>query len=106
MTMMRINGLVGAASGPAKKVRDDVSGVSGIETAFILPVMLIIYLGLLDLTTVLSASRRVTEMASTLADLVTQSTGTTNKAQLQGFYRAATAIMDPFSTTDLTLEVF
>ena len=28
------------------------------------------------------------------------------KAELQGFYRASTAIMDPYSTTDLSLEVF
>jgi Flp pilus assembly protein TadG len=30
----------------------NVTGVAGIEAAFILPVMLIIYFGLLDLTTV------------------------------------------------------
>jgi hypothetical protein len=45
-------------------------------------------------------------MASTLADLVTQSTGTTTKAELAGFYRASTAIMEPYSTNDLTLEIF
>ena len=86
----------------AKSFVANINGVAGIEAAFIFPAMLLLYFGLLDLTTVLSANRRVTQMASTLADLVTQSTSTTSKAELQGFYRASTAIMDPYSTTDLS----
>jgi Flp pilus assembly protein TadG len=104
--MMMINRLIDSAAAQSKAYFGNVMGVAGIEAAFILPVMLLIYFGLLDLTTVLSANRRVTQMASTLADLVTQSTGTTTKAELAGFYRASTAIMDPYSTNDLTLEVF
>jgi Flp pilus assembly protein TadG len=104
--MMMINRLIDSAAARSKAYFGNVMGVAGIEAAFIFPVMLLIYFGLLDLTTVLSANRRVTQMASTLADLVTQSTGTTTKAELAGFYRASTAIMDPYSTKDLTLEVF
>ena len=104
--MMRIDSGIAANLDCAKSFFANIKGVAGIEAAFIFQVMLMIYFGLLDLTTVLSADRRVTQMASTLADLVTQSTGTTTKAELQGFYRASTAIMDPYSTTDLSLEVF
>ena len=103
--MMTINRLVDSAATRSKAFFANVMGVAAIEAALILPVMLMIYFGLLDLTTVLSANRRVTQMASTLADLVTQSPGTTTKAELAGFYRASTAIMDPYSTNDLTLEV-
>jgi Flp pilus assembly protein TadG len=103
---MMIIRLTDSAAKQSKAFLRNVMGVAGIEAAFILPVMLLIYFGLLDLTTMLSANRRVTQMASTLADLVTQSTGTTSKAQLAGFYRASTAIMDPYSTNDLTLEIF
>jgi Flp pilus assembly protein TadG len=104
--MMTINRLVDSTATRSKAFFANVMGVAAIEAALILPVMLMIYFGLLDLTTVLSANRRVTQMASTLADLVTQSPGTTTKAELAGFYRASTAIMDPYSTNDLTLEVF
>jgi Flp pilus assembly protein TadG len=103
---MMIIRLIDSAAKQSKAFLRNVMGVAGIEAAFILPVMLLIYFGLLDLTTMLSANRRVTQMASTLADLVTQSTGTTSKAELAGFYRASTAIMDPYSTNDLTLEIF
>src|SRR5262247_575278 len=104
--MTMIEWVIDSAATRSKVFLRNVMGVAAIEAAFIFPVMLMIYFGLLDLTTVLSANRRVTQMASTLADLVTQSTGTTTRAELQGFYRAATAIMDPYSTTDLSLEVF
>jgi Flp pilus assembly protein TadG len=104
--MTTIDRLIGSAARQSRVFFRNVRGVAGIEAAFIFPVMLLIYFGLLDLTSVLSANRRVTQMASTLADLVTQSTGTTSKAELAGFYRASTAIMDPYSTNDLALEVF
>ena len=81
-----INRPIGAAAHRLRKFVASIEGVAGIEAAFILPVMLVIYFGLLDLTTVLSANRRVTQLASTLADLVTQSTGTITKAELDGFY--------------------
>lgn len=104
--MIRMASAIAVSRCRAKSFVASINGVAGIEAAFIFPVMLMLYFGLLDLTTVLSANRRVTQMASTLADLVTQSTSTTTKAELQGFYRASTAIMDPFSTADLSLEVF
>ena len=67
--MMMINRLIGSAATLSKAFFGNVMGVAGIEAAFIFPVMLMIYFGLLDLTTVLSANRRVTQMARTLADL-------------------------------------
>src|SRR5262245_3465664 len=104
--MIKIGELIDSTVTQAKAFFCNARGVAGIEAAFILPVMVLIYFGLLDLTSALSANRRVTQMASTLADLVTQSNGTTSKAELAGFYRASTAIMDPYSTNGLTLEVF
>ena len=84
----------------------DVRGVTSIEVAFIFPVMLIIYFGLVDASNLLSASRRVTLTASTLADLTTQAPATITKAELDGFFNAASAIMDPFPASEIALEVF
>ena len=104
--MTKIGELIDSTVTQSKVFFRNARGVAGIEAAFILPVMVLIYFGLLDLTFALSANRRVTQMTSTLADLVTQSNGTTSKAELAGFYRASTAIMAPYSTDGLTLEVF
>ena len=66
--MTRINFANGTALDRSKSFLSNIKGVAGIEAAFIFPVMLMIYFGLLDLTSVLSANRRVTQMASTLAE--------------------------------------
>ena len=85
---------------------NDQKGVASIEMAFIFPVMLLAYFGLVDITNALSADRRVTLTASTLADLVTQAPGSITEADMNGFFDAASPIMDPFPTGSLTLEVF
>jgi Flp pilus assembly protein TadG len=90
----------------ACRFRDDVRGVAAIEMAFIFPVMLVIYFGLVDVTNLLSANRRVTLTSSTIADLVTQASGTVTNADLEGFFNAASPIMDPFSADQMGLELF
>jgi Flp pilus assembly protein TadG len=51
--MTRINFANGIALDRSKSFLSNIKGVAGIEAAFIFPVMLMIYFGLLDLTTVL-----------------------------------------------------
>lgn len=86
--------------------RKDTRGVAAIEMAFILPLMLLIYFGLVDAGKLLSAHRRVTLTASTLGDLVTQAPGTITKADIDGFFEAASPIMDPLPASAISLEVF
>jgi len=82
------------------------SGVAAIEMAFIFPVMLLLYFGLVDVTNLLSANRRVTLAASTLGDLVTQSAETIKKADLTGIYAAVAPIMDPFPSADVKIQIY
>ncbi len=82
------------------------SGVAAIEMAFIFPVMLLLYFGLVDVTNLLSANRRVTLAASTVGDLVTQSAETIKKADLTGIYKAVAPVMDPFPSKDVKIQVF
>ena len=94
------------ANSKAVRFRDDLRGVAAIELAFIFPVMLILYFGLVDVTNLLSANRRVTLTSSTIADLSTQASGTVTDADLQGFFNAAAPIMDPFDSANMGLELF
>ncbi|MAC38359.1 MAG: pilus assembly protein TadE, partial [Oceanicaulis sp.] len=50
----------------------DCRGLSAVEFALIAPVMILLYLGAVDLSLVLSIDRKVTSAASALADLVAQ----------------------------------
>ncbi|CAN5344719.1 hypothetical protein BH10PSE7_BH10PSE7_17300 [soil metagenome] len=89
-----------------KNLRRDQSGMAAIEMAFVFPVMLTIYFGLVDVTNLLSANRRVTLAASTLADLVTQAPGVITKADLTGFYNAVKPIMDPFPSDTVGIQIY
>lgn len=106
-TVGRLASSTGRLTGfQARRFKDDKSGVAAVELAFIFPVMLVLYFGLVDVTNLLSANRRVTLTSSTIADLVTQSSGTVTESDLQGFFNAAAPIMDPLDTTSMGLELF
>ncbi|MGE0212391.1 MAG: TadE/TadG family type IV pilus assembly protein [Parvibaculaceae bacterium] len=94
------------AAASIRRFRRDARGVVSIEMALIFPIMLILYFGMVDVSNLLSANRRVTLTASTLADLVTQAPGTLTKADINGFFNAAGAIMQPFPANSISLEVF
>lgn len=85
--------------------RDD-SGVAAIEMAFIFPVMIIMLVGLVDVTDGMSANRKVTITANTLGDLISQEPGTTSKINLDGIFAGAIETMVPYDGTAVGLEVF
>jgi Flp pilus assembly protein TadG len=90
----------------AVSFRRNSKGVAAIEMAFIFPFMVILYIGLIDVTNLISANRRVTLAASTVADLVTQTSTTITSSDINGFFKAIAPIMEPFSASDVKAEVF
>ena len=82
------------------------NGMAAIEMAFVFPVMLLVYFGLIDLTDLLSANRRVTLAASTIGDLVTQANGTIPAADLTGFYKSVRPIMEPFPWNTVKIQIY
>jgi Flp pilus assembly protein TadG len=56
-------------------LRLDVRGIAAVEFAFILPVMLTLYLGCVEVTQGVIANRQITAVARTIADLASQQTG-------------------------------
>ncbi len=89
-----------------KNYKHDDKGVAAIEMALIFPVMALLFIGMIDLTDGLSASRKTTITANTLGDLITQTDGTVNKAQLNGIFEASEEIMKPYDTTKVGLEIY
>ena len=80
------------------------SAVSALEFAMILPIMVTLYLGGTEVGTGLTLNRKVTEVTSTMADLVTQSTGLPN-ADISNIFDAASSIVAPYDAAPLTLKV-
>lgn len=82
----------------------DRRGVSAVEFAMMLPLMMTLYLGSVETSQGIAADRKVTLTAHTLADLATQYTDITN-ADMSNILNAASAIMVPYPVASLQAVV-
>ena len=73
----------------------DERGTAVVEFAFLLPIMLMLLVGVVELTNLLRLDRKVGDAAQTVADLVTQRSEVST-AQLDDILTAAELILDPF----------
>ena len=88
-----------------KAFADDRRGVSALEFAFVAPILIMLYLGLAELTLGMMASRRTAHLAATIGDLAAQSENLTN-ANITDLWAIATSMMQPFDTgTNLKMRL-
>lgn len=85
-------------------LRDD-RGISAVEFAFIAPLMVLLYMGLAELTLAMMAERRASHAASAVADLIAQSTSTVTNAEVDQALNIGKAVVAPYATTGLTIRV-
>ena len=78
----------------------DCRGVTAVEFAMLLPVMMTLYLGSVETSQGIAANRKVTLTAHTLADLTSQYTDITN-ADMSNILAAGTAIIAPYAAANL-----
>lgn len=88
-----------------RRFRGDKSGLAAVEFALILPVMITLFFGIVELSQALSARADVTNMASVAADLVAQES-TVTPGDIQNVYAAARSVLYPFSTAPLTITIY
>ena len=82
----------------------DERGVSAVEFAMLLPLMLTLYLGAVEVSQAISADRKVTLTARTVADLVSQDQSISN-SNMTNYLNAATAVMAPYGSANLKVVV-
>jgi hypothetical protein len=104
--LARLPAFLRRVAASAAAFRRDMTAMAAIEMAFVFPVMVILYVGLVDVTNLVSINRRVTLTASTLADLVTQIDGTTTKSEIDGIFESARAIFEPHPVDGISLSLF
>ena len=88
------------------RFRRDSRGVAAIEMAFIMPFLLFLYFGLIDLTAMISLNRKVTYSSSVVADLVTQNTTTVTATNIADYVKAAALVMKPTPIANVRVEVY
>jgi Flp pilus assembly protein TadG len=82
----------------------DKSGIAAVEFAMLLPLMLSLWLGAVELSQGIAADRKVTLTARTVSDLVSQVTATST-TDIANSLSAATAVMAPFPAAKLKATV-
>jgi Flp pilus assembly protein TadG len=87
-----------------RRLARDKRGVSAVEFALIAPALIAFYFGLAELTQAMMAERRTSHAASSIGDLVAQSTQISD-ATLTDVFTIARAVMSPFPTTTLKMRV-
>jgi Flp pilus assembly protein TadG len=88
----------------AGRLRRDEQGVSAVEFAMLLPLMLTMYLGTVEISQGISADRKVTLTTRSVADLVSQ-VSSINNADMSNSLNAAATVMAPFSSSNLKVVV-
>lgn len=83
-------------------LRRDVSGLSAVEFALLLPIMITMYVGAVEFSHALTIDRRVTSVASTAADLVAQVENIT-PTEIDDVFDASTSIMLPYNASTISI---
>ena len=89
---------------PLRRFLADKRGVSAVEFAMLLPLMVTLYLGGVEVSSAVAIDRKVTLIARTLGDLVAQATSVDNTS-MTSILAATTAVMAPYSDTNLKITV-
>ena len=82
----------------ARKFWTDTDALAAIEFAMVLPFMLLLYVGGIELANGMAINIKVTAAAHSVADMVSQNTQV-SASQLQNILGASTAILAPYPTT-------
>jgi Flp pilus assembly protein TadG len=82
----------------------DRRGLAAVEFAMVVPIMLVMFFGVVEFSSGVAVDRKVTLVARTLSDLTSQSSSVT-ATDLAGFVITGKAILTPYSTTPLISTV-
>jgi Flp pilus assembly protein TadG len=83
---------------------EDRRGVSAVEFAMLLPLLVTLYFGTVEISQGLSIDRKVTLAARIAADLVTQATAVDNTA-IAGIFEASKSVVMPYPTANLSVTI-
>ena len=102
--MQRLKALRSRVSPSRSSFLKDTRGVAAVEFALILPVLLIVMMGALEVSSLLNCDRKVSQIASSVADLVSQSESVSS-SDISDIMTAATTILKPYDASDLQVIV-
>ena len=88
----------------AAEALHDSRGVAATEFAMIVPLMLVMFFGTVEVSSGVAVNRKVTLVARTLSDLTSQSKGVAD-TDLANFFAASNGIMWPYPSTPVKATI-
>jgi Flp pilus assembly pilin Flp len=82
------------------------SGIAAIEFAFIMPLLLLLFFGLVDVTDAVSYNRRITSVANSIGDLASQNRTKIIKTDINDYFKAVDLIMKPKSAASVKVILY
>ncbi len=87
---------------PFRDIKKDERGVTAVEFALILPILLVTYMGTVEISQGLTVSRNTTNIASTVADLIGQ-TSEVDEDDIAMIFQASKTIISPFTSGNVQI---
>jgi Flp pilus assembly protein TadG len=80
------------------------SGIAAVEFALVLPILLVLWIGGVEVTSALSVDRRLNNFASTMGDLVSR-TEQIPYSRVEDIFDLADAAIFPYEATGITMRI-
>ena len=93
-----------SATGLLASLRRCQRGIAAVEFALILPILILLLLGTTELTRALTYDRKISQIASTVADLVSQASALSS-GEVTDIFSASEAILEPYPSTTLGIVI-
>lgn len=93
-----------SSSGRLVQLCKDQRGVSAVEFAILLPLMLTLYLGAVEISQAVAVDRKVTLTSHTLADLAAQ-VSTISSSDMSNILNASSSVITPYDASRLKVTV-
>ncbi|HEX2337529.1 MAG TPA: TadE/TadG family type IV pilus assembly protein [Hyphomicrobiaceae bacterium] len=85
--------------------RRDSRGVAAIEFAMIVPIMSAMFIGAVELSQAITVDRRVTQVASSTADLVARAEKQISHTEIGDIMKVGGYVLEPYSQTPLMITL-
>ncbi|MDB5653397.1 MAG: TadE-like protein [Tardiphaga sp.] len=82
----------------------DNRGIAAVEFAMIMPLLMLMFFGMIDVSMGIGADRKVTMIAQTMADLPSRYTAVTD-TDFSNFFKIGDAMMTPYPTAKLSVTI-
>src|SRR5262245_26617205 len=89
----------------AARWRQDKKGIAAVEFAFVVPIMMVMFIGAVEMSQAITVDRRVTQVASSTADLVARKETSISNTEITDILRVGGFIMAPYDQSPLQVVI-